>query len=168
MKESVFLSHINPLRDKMFRLSKRLLVSTDEAQDAVQEILLRLWKNASQLEKYRNVEAFTMSMTKNYCLDRLKSKQAENVSISQSGYEKENSHSLQKEIETRDTFSRVQQIIDKLPEQQRLVLQLRDIEQYEFDEIEEIMGVKSVTVRVILSRARKALKEMVIKQLGNE
>ena len=71
---------------KVFRLAKRLLVSTEEAEDATQELFFKLWRNKEKLAEYKNVEAFAMTMTKNYCYDRLKSKQAGNLTLVHSNY----------------------------------------------------------------------------------
>ena len=72
----------NPsFKDKVFRIAKRLLVSSEEAEDATQELFLKLWRNKEKLSSYRNTEAFAMTMTKNYCYDRLKSKQANNLKL---------------------------------------------------------------------------------------
>ena len=92
-----------PFKDKVFRLAKRLLVSKEEAEDATQEILLKLWNNKTQMENYRNVEAFSMTMTKNFCLDKLKSKHAQNLKIVHSNYQDKNI-SLQKQIEVNDSL----------------------------------------------------------------
>ena len=70
-----FLKIVTPFQDKLYRLAKRLLVSREEAEDATQEILLKLWSKSKAIGSYNNVEAFAMTMTKNFCLDRLKSKQ---------------------------------------------------------------------------------------------
>ena len=90
MKQSEFLKTVMPFKDKVFRVAKRLLVSTEEAEDATQEMLLKLWKNKEQIQNYRNVEAFSMTMTKNFCLDKLKSKHAQNLKIVHSNYKDEN------------------------------------------------------------------------------
>jgi RNA polymerase sigma-70 factor (ECF subfamily) len=152
-----------PFKDKVFRLAKRLLVSQDEAEDATQELYLKLWKNKNKLTSYRNIEAFAMTMTKNYCLDRLKSKQASNLSLIHSNY-KENNISLQKKIELQDSVKKVHELIAELPEQQRMVIQLRDVEGYEFKEIEEMLQMKPTAIRVALSRARKIIREQLIQQ----
>ena len=81
MNQSDFLKVVLPFKDKVFRLAKRFLVSTEEAEDATQELLFKLWKNKDKLADYRNIEAFAMTMTKNYCYDRLKSKQASNLTL---------------------------------------------------------------------------------------
>jgi RNA polymerase sigma-70 factor (ECF subfamily) len=163
MKQSEFLSTVMPFKDKVFRLAKRLLVSTEEAEDATQELFFKLWKNKSKLQDYKSIEAFAMTMTKNYCFDRLKSKQASNLTLVHSNY-KENDTPLTRQVELNDSVSKVHQLIDDLPEQQKLIIQLRDIEQYEFDEIAKMLNIKPTAIRVTLSRARKTIREQLLKQ----
>ena len=163
MNQSDFLKSVLPFKDKVFRLAKRLLVSTEEAEDATQELYFKLWRNKEKLADYKNVEAFAMTMTKNYCFDRLKSKQASNLTLVHSNY-KEKDTALEKKIEQQDSVSQVHLLIDKLPEQQKLVIQLRDIEQYDFEEIGKMLDLKPTAVRVALSRARKTIRQELIKQ----
>ncbi|WP_242134882.1 RNA polymerase sigma factor [Aestuariivivens marinum] len=158
MTQSEFLNIVMPFKDKVFRLAKRLLISTEEAEDATQEILLKLWNNKTKIEGYKNVEAFSMTMTKNFCLDKLKSKQAQNLKIVHSNYEDKQT-ALQKQVELNDSINWVGKIIEELPEQQRLIIQLRDIEEYDFDEIADMLGMNNTAVRVNLSRARKTIRE---------
>ena len=163
MTQTDFVKLVMPFKDKVFRLAKRLLVSREEAEDATQEILLKLWKNKQKIEDYRNVEAFSMTMTKNFCLDRLKSKQAQNLKIVHSNY-KDNNTSLQKQVEARDSVNWVSKIIEDLPEQQKIIIQLRDIEDYEFEEIARVLDMNETAIRVSLSRARKTIRQKLIKQ----
>lgn len=163
MKQAEFLAVVMPFKNKVYRLAKRLLISSEEAEDATQELFLKLWKNRIKISSYKSVEAFAMTMTKNYCFDRLKSKQASNLSLAHSNY-KEVGTSLDRKTELNDSVSIVHELISKLPEQQRLIIQLRDIEQYEFEEISKILNLKPTAVRVALSRARKIIREELIKQ----
>lgn len=163
MNQSDFLKVVLPFKDKVFRLAKRLLVSTEEAEDATQELFLKLWNKKENLSDYRNVEAFAMTMTKNYCFDRLKSKQANNLTLVHNNY-KEKEASLDQKVEQRDSVNQVHQLIENLPEQQKIIMQLRDIEQYEFDEICKMVEMKPTAVRVALSRARKTIREALIKK----
>tara|TARA_R110000868_G_scaffold175564_1_gene412648 strand:+ start:7169 stop:7678 length:510 start_codon:yes stop_codon:yes gene_type:complete len=163
MKQVEFLNVVMPFKDKLFRLAKRLLVSTEEAEDATQEILLKLWTKNKAIESYNNVEAFAMTMTKNFCLDRLKSKQAGNLKLVHSNYTDDNS-SLQKQVEANDSVSWVEKIMEELPEQQKLVLQLRDVEEYEYDEIAEMLDMQPTAIRVALSRARKTVREKLLEK----
>jgi RNA polymerase sigma-70 factor (ECF subfamily) len=147
-----------PFKDKVFRLAKRLLVSQEEAEDATQEILIKLWRNKQKMQEYKNVEAFSMTMTKNFCLDKLKSKHAQNLKIVHSNYQ-DNNVSLQKQVELNDSVNWVSKIMEELPEQQKIIIQLRDIEQYEFSEISKMLDMNETAIRVSLSRARKTLRE---------
>jgi RNA polymerase sigma-70 factor (ECF subfamily) len=162
MTQKEFLNIVLPFKDKVFRLAKRLLVSTEEAEDATQEVLLKLWNNKNKIGEYRNVEAFSMTMTKNYCFDKLKSKQSQNLKIVHSNYE-ENNTPLQKQVELNDSVNWVAKIIEELPEQQRMIIQLRDIEDYDFDEIAKMLDMNNTAVRVALSRARKTIREKLTK-----
>ena len=163
MTQTEFLNTVLPFKDKVFRLAKRLLVSTDEAEDATQELYLKLWKNKKKLSDYKNIEAFAMTMTKNYCLDQLKAKRSNNLTLVHSNY-KDDSVSLERDIELKDSVARVHKLIEVLPEKQKLIIQLRDIENYEFEEIGKILDLQPTAVRVALSRARKTIREQLIKQ----
>ena len=163
MNQQEFINVISPFKDKLFRMAKRLLVSTEEAEDATQEVLVKLWNNNESLSKYASVEAFAMTMTKNYCLDQLKSKRASNLQIVHSNYT-DNGASVQKQIEDKDSWNWVEKIMENLPEQQRLIVQMRDVEEYEFSEIAQILDMNETAVRVALSRARKELREQLVKK----
>ena len=162
MTQAEFLDIVMPFKDKVFRLAKRLLVSKEEAEDATQEILIKLWRNKQKIQDYNNVEAFSMTMTKNFCLDRLKSKHAQNLKIVHSNY-KDHNVSLQKQVELNDSVDWVSKIMEELPEQQKIILQLRDIEQYEYSEISKMLDINETAIRVSLSRARKTLREKLTK-----
>ncbi len=163
MTQSDFLKAVLPFKDKVFRLAKRLLVSTEEAEDATQELLFKLWNKKEKLSEYKNIEAFAMTMTKNYCYDRLKSKQASNLTLIHSNY-KEKETSLYKKVELRDSVNQVHKLIESLPAQQKIIIQLRDIEQYNFEEIAKMVDMKPTAIRVALSRARKTIREALIKR----
>lgn len=158
MNQKAFLQIVMPFRDKVFRLAKRLLVSQEEAEDATQDLYMKLWNNRIQLETYNNVEAYAMTITKNYCLDRLKSKQAGNLSLVHSNFSS-SSPDLQQSLEIQDSVNMVQDLINELPEQQKMVIQLRDIEQYDYDEMERILDMSQAAIRTNLSRARKSIRE---------
>ena len=162
MNQNEFVQIITPFKDKLFRLAKRMLVSTEEAEDATQEVLVRLWNKNSALEQYNSVEALAMTMTKNYCLDQLKSKRATNLQIVHNNYQDKQA-SVETQIEDQNTLQWAEKLINDLPEQQRLILQLREIEEYEFSEIAQVLEMNETAVRVALSRARKTLREQIEK-----
>jgi len=162
MNQAEFMKTVSPFKDKLFRLAKRLLVSTEEAEDATQEVLVKLWVKNEGLSAYNSVEALAMTMTKNYCLDQLKSKRASNLKIVHNNFT-DREPSLQQKVEDNDSLNWVEKVINQLPEQQRLIVQMRDIEQYEFEEIAKILEMNEVAIRVALSRARKTIREFMTK-----
>lgn len=162
MNQNEFVQIITPFKDKLFRLAKRMLVSTEEAEDATQEVLVRLWNKNNDLEQYNSIEALAMTMTKNYCLDQLKSKRASNLQIVHSNYQDKQA-SVEAQIEHQNTLQWAEKLLGELPEQQRMILQLREIEEYEFSEIAQVLEMNETAVRVALSRARKTLREQIEK-----
>jgi RNA polymerase sigma-70 factor (ECF subfamily) len=162
LKQKEFLNTIIPCKNTLYRLAKRLLVSSDEAEDAVQEVFLKLWKVRDKINNYKSPEAFAITVTKNYCLDRLKSKQASNLKIVHSNYK--NSENIERTIEGNEGVELVTKIMETLPEKQKIIMQLRDIEQFEFAEISQMLEINETAIRVALSRARKVVREQLIKQ----
>lgn len=162
-----FKIEVLPMKDKLYRLANRLLHNIPEAEDTVQEVFLRLWARRDKLEQYRSVEAFAMTITKNLCLDKLKSKKhkTDELTLNNQG---RNDFTPQKSIELSEAVKNVQMIINTLPEQQKMIVQFRDIEGYEFEEIAEIMQLSLNTIRVNLSRARKKIKSSYLKTYNYE
>lgn len=162
MTRNEFVHLTNPFKDKLFRLAKRLLVSTEEAEDATQEVILKLWNKKENLSQYNSLEAFAMTITKNYCLDQLKSKRAQNLKIVHNNFT-DNEASLQQKLEDQDSLNWVEKIIIQLPIQQQIIIQMRDIEQCEFEEIAITLEMNETAIRVALSRARKTIREFMLK-----
>jgi len=162
MNQNEFMLLVNPFKDKLFRMAKRLLVSKEEAEDATQEVLVKLWNKNENLDQYNSVEALAMTMTKNYCLDQLKSKRASNLKIVHNNFT-DREASLQQKVEDTDAWNWVERIINNLPEQQKLIVQMRDIEEMEFEEISKVLEMNEQAIRTALSRARKVIREKMIK-----
>ncbi len=158
MKASDFNKIVLPIQEKIFRLSRRLLVSSDAAQDATQDVLMKLWDKKSSLVNIKNVEAFAMTMTKNHCLDQLRLKRNQNLRLVHTNFENSDANP-QEQLEAKQKLNTVEKLIEKLPENQKMILHMRQIEGYEYDDICDIMNMNATAVRVALSRARKTLVE---------
>jgi len=159
MEIAEFKSKVYPLKDKIFRFAKRMLEQTEEAEDTVQEVFIRLWNRREKLDEYRSVEALAMVTTRNICLDRIKARRypVENLEnhrlyLERLPMEMNNEHS--------DLIQSVQLAMKELPEQQRTILHLRDIEGYGYEEIAGVVGMNENAIRVALSRARKKVREL--------
>lgn len=157
MKEAVYIETVHQIEQKLYRIAKRLLISHEEAQDATQEVLVKVWQRSSELSHVKSIEAYAMTMVKNYCYDRLKSKQASNMSIEYSIHDKSQDQS--EAFEAKDRLSFVEKIVNNLPDKQKLIWQLRDVEGATFEEIAEVVQMEPTAIRVTLSRARKKIKE---------
>lgn len=163
MDQKTFIQLVTPFKDKVYRVAKRLLVSDDEAQDATQEVLMKLWVQRSKIKEYRSIEAFAMTMTKNYCYDKLKAKSSNNLKIVHNNYE-DHSGNTGRQVEVSDEVAWLFKLMKDLPQQQQLIVQLRDVEQFDNAEIAAMLEMKEVAVRVALSRARKTLREALTKK----
>ena len=152
----------------LYRFAKSMLNNREEAEDCVQEIFLKLWTKRESLKVIKNIKAFSLRMTRNLCLDKIKSRKHSLTSLK--GIEDEpivSDVDIHKHVELQDALSRMHQIILQLPEQQRIVLHLRNIEELEMEEISEITGLNISHLRVTLSRARMAVREMYQKLYGH-
>jgi RNA polymerase sigma-70 factor (ECF subfamily) len=103
-----------------------------------------------------------ISVTKNYCLDQLKASHNNNLRIIHTNYDN-NELSTHRLAELSDEMVQIERIVELLPEQQKVIFQLRDIEEYDYSEIAEITKMKEPAIRVTLSRARKKIKEELLK-----
>ncbi|GAB4036153.1 RNA polymerase sigma factor [Spirosoma gilvum] len=164
MDLQTFKQRILPVQGRLFRLAQLFLRNREEAEDALQDVLLRLWTNRQQLEAYNSIEALAVQMTKNLCLDKLKAhakrKFADETTLL--GIQAEDA-SPYRQVEVADSAGLMRILIDELPDQQKLVLHLRDVEEYSFEEIEQVTGISINNIRVILSRARQRLRENYLK-----
>ena len=168
MQIDEFTGRVLPLYDRLFRFACCFLKEREDARDAVQDVLIKLWEKRELLGKIDNPEAFSMRMIRNRCLDKIKGSR----SVPMNREAEVRMDVLASEegdlSECRDTVSLVRKLITRLPEQQRTVIHLRDVEQMEFEEIALITGMQVNAVRVCLSRARKQVREDLLKIWKNE
>lgn len=157
-----FKINLLPLKNKLFHMSLNLLNNRDDAEDAVQEVYIKIWKMQHKINSLKNIEAFMMTVARNHCLDKLKSKREKFISLNDNIINNINSDSSDRNDQT-DLVEKVKQVMKQLPEQQCTIVHLRDIEGYNYDEIEEITGWDLNYLRVNLSRGRKKIKETILK-----
>lgn len=155
-----------PLKDKLFRFAKHFVKQDDEAKDIVQDTFLKLWVKRKELKEVRNPETFAMTMVKNASIDKLRKRKT--LRMDELNKEPENNHTPLDSLTQREAYSQVVEEINKLSNQQQMLLKLRDIEGYEYDEISEMSGLSINTIRVNISRARNLIKERLLKQEQDE
>jgi RNA polymerase sigma-70 factor (ECF subfamily) len=133
----------------------------DDAEDVIQETYIKLWTKRDEIGQITNAESFSIIVLKNTCLDFLR--KTKNDSISEYDLNIPANVFLSKEIEQTDQINHIARLMNKLPEQQQLVMKLKHWDGYSDEEIEQITGLKKGNIKVMLSRARKIIKEEYLK-----
>ena len=160
MEIQEFKIAVLPTKNKLFRFAFRLLKNQEEAEDTVQDVFLKLWDMRHKLDQYNSVEALAITMVKNKCFDKLKAKRNNSVELDQQAPIRSGVTAPDRKAELQDTSSLIQRVIDGLPEQQKMIIQMRDIEGMEFEEIAQVVQLSINNVRVNLSRARKKVRDI--------
>jgi len=159
MDAEAFKKVFLPYHKKLYRIAYRIV--NEAADDVVQEAYIKLWNKRHELPDVKNTEAFAVIILRNTCLDYLRTTKNDY----QVNYDTDipEINSLVKEIEIRDEANNVKKLINDLPEQQRQVLMMKHWDGYSDEEIEKITGLSAINIRVILSRARKTIREKYLK-----
>ena len=160
MELNRFTVEVLPIRGKIYNYSIKMLGNAEEAEDTVQEVFLKLWEMRAKLSEYDNIEALTVTMTKNLCLNKLSFRQRH---VKEELQEIRNDETAERKLENADAVDWVRQIIETLPPLQKMIIKMRDIEDYDMETIAEITGSTEEAVRMNLSRARKKVKEVFFK-----
>lgn len=164
MELKEFKITVLPLRAKLLNYARKLTDEPEDAEDAVQEVLLKLWNKRLELEQYRSIEAFAMTLTHNICIDMWRCKRNDTLSLdivqaaSPTG-------TPERLLEIKDEIRLMHEIIDSLPNLQRTIMRMKDIEGYETDEIAEITGCGPEAIRSNLSRARKKVRDVYLRTI---
>ena len=158
-----FKTDVLPISNKLLRFAIQILQDEEEAKDVLQDVFLKLWQKRDDLNKVENLEAFAMRMVRNRCLDVIRSRKTFSMELIQKKNLPEEDNSGSNLLEDLDTLYLVKQIICSLPELQRTIIHLRDIEQLEYEEISKATDLNVNSIRVNLSRARKKVRDEMLK-----
>ncbi|MBR6276566.1 MAG: sigma-70 family RNA polymerase sigma factor [Prevotella sp.] len=162
MKKVSFQNDVLPLKNKLYRLALRITLNPADAEDVVQETMIKVWNRRQQWEQIESMEAFCMTICRNQSLDKTRQTAGSEQSLDTAEHDApDHSHHANPEQQTiqQDRIRLVRQIIDALPEKQRTVMQLRDIEGKSYKEIAAIMDISEEQVKVNIFRARQTVKQ---------
>lgn len=160
MRQIDFRYDLLPLKNRLFRLALRITLDHAEAEDIVEDTLLRVWSKREEMEEVENLEAYCLTICRNLALDRSAKKDAQNVSLDAQPYDTVDlSPDPQAQMEQAERLEIVWRIFATLPERQRTILQLRDIEGKSVRETADIMQMSEANVKVMLHRARQLLRQ---------
>ena len=159
MERAEFEKCILSISRNLYRFAFRFLSNGEDAEDAVQEVCIKLWNMRDRLREYRSIEALAMTMTRNHCLDRLRKKGREIFEDTRPIDTRTDDMDLYQNIENRESYRNIMKIVSDLPEKYRTIIELRDINGNSYEEIEKELGENLNTIRVNLSRARKMVRD---------
>ncbi len=167
MVDSDFKTKVLPVSKKLLRFAVHFLKDEDEAKDVVQDVFLKLWQKKEELDEIENMEAFTMRMTRNRCLDILRANKVVPIDAETDRKMKQETIDVHSQFELNEAAGQVKTLINQLPDLQQKIMHLRDIEQLEYEEIAERTGLQVNAIRVNLSRARKKVRDEFLKLNSN-
>ena len=163
MEKQQFEIEAQRMRPTLLRLAVRYMEDTDEAEDIIQDVLLKLWFLRANLDRYRSVDALAMVITKHLCINQLRKSKAEFVDLEQS-IGMDSGEAADKSLLESEEMEEVLQAITTLPDLQQAVLRMKHIEGFEVEEIARLTGSTPIAFRTNLSRARKRIREQFIRK----
>lgn len=165
MNWTIFHQQVFPIRHKLYRFALRITGSAPDAEDVVQEVLEKVWKASSdQTAGVQNWEAWCMTLTRNRSLDRNRSRTLRRTaSLDGLGDRSSEGPGPARAAELNDLAAQVRRLMNDLPEKQRLVMHLRDVEELSYEEIAETLQISLDQVKINLHRARKTVREQMLK-----
>ncbi|AZI67364.1 sigma-70 family RNA polymerase sigma factor [Kaistella daneshvariae] len=163
MTHAIFKETVFCLKDEMYRFAKRFVISSDEAEDVVQDLMLKFWQKKDDLSNFGNLKSYVMKSVKNECLNRLKH---EDVKMGFADFHQQTSEIYH--VESNNLKDQIIGFINQLPEKQKAVIHLKDVEDFDVVEIAEILEMEQNAVRVNLMRARQKVKDQIEKLMAFE
>lgn len=159
MQEISFRNDILPLKDKLFRLALRITLDRAEAEDVVQDTMIRVWNKRDEWQQFESVEAYCLIVAKNLAIDRSQKKDAQNVELTPEMAEEADTSGPYDRLVNNERMKIIHRLINELPEKQRLIMQLRDIEGESYKDIAKVLQLTEEQVKVNLFRARQKVKQ---------
>jgi RNA polymerase sigma-70 factor (ECF subfamily) len=164
MNLEAFQNQVLTSKNKLYRFALKFLGNEEEAKDVVQEVFIRVWNGREQMHEVQNWEAWCMRITRNLSLDRIRSLTRKPTRPIEESYNvRHDALSPHESTEIHESMQRITELISALPEKQRDVIHLRDVEGYTYNEISEILELDMNQVKVNLFRARTAVREKLMK-----
>lgn len=160
MQEISFRNDILPLKDKLFRLALRITLDRAEAEDVVQDTMIRVWNKREIWSQFDSIEAYCFTVARNLAIDRSQKRDAQTLELTP-GLEptEEQTSRPDEQLFHQERMGIIHRLMNELPEKQRMIMQLRDIEGESYKEIAKLLQLTEEQVKVNLFRARQKVKQ---------
>lgn len=163
MKKLSFRDDVLPLKDKIFRLALRITLSRAEAEDIVQDVLIKVWNRRDDLAEVDSIEVYSLTVCRNLSLDRLQRKENDNVNLDDAPPTEADDAPPDLQMIRNERIDNIKRLIERLPIPQRAAMQLRDMEGKTYKEISAITGQTEEQVKVNIFRARQYIRKQIEK-----
>ena len=161
MNKVKFRDDILPLKNELYRLALRITLNPAEAEDVVQETMIKVWNRRDKWDEIESIEAFCLTICRNIALDKMRKMENQNASLEDGHDAPDSSYASNPEerVMQQDRIQLVRRLINDLPEKQRSVMQLRDFEGKSYKEIAQILAISEEQVKINIFRARQTIRQ---------
>ncbi len=163
MMLETFKKEVLPLKNKLYRYAYSILGDRDLSMDVVQETMLKVWEKRDSFESVKNSEAWCMTLTRNFALDKFRSKHSKTIELELKHDREFGDITPYQKVESENLMDLLDDIVSRLPQKQRETFHLRDVEGYSYQEISDILNYSISDVKVCIFRARKEIKAQLTK-----
>lgn len=162
MQELSFLNDILPLKNQLFRLALRITLDRAEAEDVVQEALIKVWSKRNEWKQLESVEAYCLAVTRNLAIDHSERKATQSVELTDDMEQPDGTAGPHEQLVYEERMAWIERLMSSLPEKQRLAMQLRDIEGKNYKEIAMALEQTEEQVKVNIFRARQKIRQKLL------
>ena len=166
MHQKAFLDLIEPLKPRLFGFAYRMLRNREDAKDAMQDLIMKLWKNRNTLETKGNIKTYCFTALYHDCIDRLRKQNRYRLVTGSDLIEIRDNGNADLDFENSDLIRQIREEMDKLPYKQKVILELRDFQEFDYEEIAQMMDMTVNAVRVTVARSRASISEKMKKEIS--
>ena len=159
MKKISFRNDVLPLKDKLYRMALRITFDTAEAEDIVQDTLIKVWDKREEWPQLASIEAYCMTICRNLSLDRREKKEAQHIALDENLHNRPDVSTPYDKMAASDSIRILGELLKGLPQTQQDIVQLREIEGKSYKEIATVLNLSEEQVKVYLFRARQQIKQ---------
>ncbi|MFA5817515.1 MAG: RNA polymerase sigma factor [Bacteroidales bacterium] len=166
MHQKAFLDLIEPLKPRLFGFAYRMLRNREDARDAMQELMMKLWNNRKTLETKGNIKTCCFTALYHDCIDRLRKRNRFRLVTGSDLIEIQDNVKVDQDFENNDLIRQIRESIDNLPYKQKVIMELRDFQEFDYEEIAKMMNMTVNAVRVTVARSRASISEKMKKEIS--